>query len=328
MATEEPLLRGGLALRRPTSLALFWACINLYATTVGAGVLSVPICFSYCRSSTLALLLLTGFGVISAASLHFISGAAGRTGASSYLALGERCYGNAGTAAVLWSLLGLLGGAIVQMTIIIVDLTQMLIAKLLGQAPSRALLFASVTIAAVPLCLPRELDQLRFTSSVSVVAILFTCGCIISLSLFGDGEDDGGGGLDGGNTSAMGDGWVLANSDSSGNGWILAMPIFSLAYCSQFQIIEIEAALPKTNRKRLLPHLVHLTMGGACTTYALVGIACYTMLGDRLSYPTPHTPSHLTSHTPSHLPPPPKLSSSASPRDQGTFLPKRAHRFW
>ena len=90
-------------------ISIGWGCVNLFATTVGAGILSVPICFAYCGSFLLALLILIGYGALSAGSLCFIFAAAQHTNARSYLELGGLCFGNVGSAAVLWSLLGLLG---------------------------------------------------------------------------------------------------------------------------------------------------------------------------------------------------------------------------
>ena len=178
-ASAEPLLHASAP--PPPRAPVLWACINLFATSVGAGILSVPICFSYCGTG-LALGLLALACAMSAASLRYIAGAAARTGASSYLALGERCYGEAGAAIVLWSLGALLLGALVMLTIIVIDVAEMIIGKAMpGASPSRAAIAAAVAVVSTPLCLPSELLQLRFASMLSVVAILFTCAVIVSL---------------------------------------------------------------------------------------------------------------------------------------------------
>jgi DNA gyrase/topoisomerase IV subunit A len=44
---------------------------------------------------------------------------------------------------------------------------------------------AIITLGAVPLCLPKQLHALRFLSSASVLAILFSVGCIIGLAVQG-----------------------------------------------------------------------------------------------------------------------------------------------
>ena len=315
---DEPLLSS----EQPPSphLSFLWAVVSLFATTVGAGVLSVPISFAYCGSSYLATLLLLAFCIASAASLRFIAGAARRTGAKSYLSLGTRCFGDAGSAAVTWSLFGLLGGAVVQMIIIVVDLLEML---LIGRGPvgdataSRPYLLVAVVLAATPLCLPHEILQLRFTSSLSVIAILFTCACIVGLALTDDGE-------------GYSESEISAAAPASVS-WVLAMPIFSLAYCSQFNVLDISHTLPKpapppsetasevwiqappralslsipgiptppsstaslqneavkrNDANDLLSHVVHLAMCFAFLAYAIVGIACYTLLGESaLNYP-------------------------------------------
>ena len=101
--------------------------------------------------------------------------------ASSYLTLGERCFGRNGASAVLWSLLGLLGGAFCQITIIVVDLSEMLLAQYVYTAPNatpaRPMVFLIVLLLVYPLCLPRQLLQLSFTSSFSVGYSMSTLLC-------------------------------------------------------------------------------------------------------------------------------------------------------
>ena len=281
----EPLLPTADAPAEDASCGkVFALCISLIATTVGAGVLSVPISYAYVGSVPMGTAMLVFFGVLSAASLRFIDVAANLMNASSYLNLGERCFGRAGASAVLWSLLGLLGGAFVQLSIIVIDLTEMLLAETVYAAtddtPNRFVVTAVVLICAYPLCLPQQLLQLSFTSSLSVGCILFTCFCIISLSL--DGEEAA-------RLAAI----RPADASSSADGaeatpsmWALAMPIFSLAFCSQFQIIEVSQSLPPQSRKAYLPLITYTAMGIACAIYALVGIVCYSMLQESaLNYP-------------------------------------------
>ena len=76
------------------------------------------------------------------------------------------------------------------------------------------------------------------------------------------------------------------NAHTSGAAWPLAMPIFSLAFCSQFQILEISHSLPRASRARHLPRITLIAMGCAFVIYALVGTVCYSMLRDKaLRYP-------------------------------------------
>ena len=263
--------------KRVESLHLLWATINLVATTIGAGILSVPISFAYCGSYALAILLLFAFGVLSAASLRFIAEASDCMAAPSYFALGEACFGASGASAVLWSLLGLLGGAFVQILIVIIDLTEMLIAKWSadGCAPARPVVAFGIAILSVPLCLPTEILELRFISSASVVCILFTCACIVAAAADYAAPQDG-----------RGDEPLLLLPAETGPQWPLALPIYSLAYCSQFQIIDVAKSLPPTHRRAQLSSIVTLAIGLACGLYALVGAVCYSMLGARtLQYP-------------------------------------------
>ena len=176
----EPLLPGTPNQARPSPLNLLWALVNLLATLVGAGMLSLPISFAYCGSAGPAMLLLLFFCALSAASFNFIFGAALRMEAPSYLSLGEMCFGPIGGRAVLISLLALLASAFVQVTIIVIDVWHMLLDKYTSLEPDRLVVTGGVLLLAVPLCLPRELLQLTFASSLSVACSLFTCGSIVS----------------------------------------------------------------------------------------------------------------------------------------------------
>ena len=63
------------------------------------------------------------------------------------------------------------------------------------------------------------------------------------------------------------------------------MPIHSLAYCNQFQILDLESELP-AGQRRFLPLIIAIAMGAACAVYALVGAAGYILLGsETANYP-------------------------------------------
>jgi amino acid permease len=265
----------------PSRWNILWASLNLLATTVGAGMLSLPISFAYCGSALPALMLLGFFGMLSAASFRFIFGAAMRMEqAPSYLALGERCFGSRGSAAVLVSLMALLASAFVQVSIIVIDVAEMLLLRVFEpfeQLPGRVLTTVLVLALVVPLCLPRDLRKLTFASTLSVACSLFTCGSIVTLSLMGEPPElppD----VDGRPRDS-------ASQASTAALWPLAMPIFSLAFCSQFQILDIAYGLHPRQR-RYVPAIIHVTMAIAAGIYALVGFVCFGLLGERaLHYP-------------------------------------------
>ena len=62
--------------------------------------------------------------------------------------------------------------------------------------------------------------------------------------------------------------------------WSLAIPIHALAFCSQFNINDLQNELPPLERP-MLPAVVHTAMGIACVIYALVGTTGYMLLGAR-----------------------------------------------
>ena len=100
---EEPLLSGIKEPQPNAPSRSRAACVNLIATTVGTGVLSIPISFSY-TGLIPGLVILCFFAYLSDASMRFIASASSRMHASSYAELGERVYGRSGRQLVLWSL--------------------------------------------------------------------------------------------------------------------------------------------------------------------------------------------------------------------------------
>jgi hypothetical protein len=62
--------------------------------------------------------------------------------------------------------------------------------------------------------------------------------------------------------------------------WSLGIPIHALAFCSQFNINDLQNELPPLERP-MLPAIVHTAMAIACVIYALVGTTGYMLLGAR-----------------------------------------------
>ncbi len=267
---EEPLLAQDATPTAPSRYTS--ACVNLVATTVGTGVLSIPISFSY-TGLIPGLTILCFFAFLSDASMRFIASASTQMHASSYADLGERVYGRTGRQLVLWSLLALLVGAVVQILICIVDLVEMLSVKAVGIDVSREEVTAIITLGVMPLCMPKQLHSLRFLSSASVLAILFTAGCIIGLAVRESLAAQNGDLL-----PAENDAFAVVLPPSAR--WSLAMPIHALAFCSQFNINDLQNELPPLERP-MLPAVVHTAMGVACAIYALVGATGYMLLGAR-----------------------------------------------
>ena len=260
MSKTEPLLPSEEPPNGSRSRA---ACVNLVATTVGAGVLSIPISFSY-TGLVPGLVILCAFAWLSDASLRYISDASALMNAGSYAELGERVYGVIGRRLVLWSLLALLVGAVIQVMICVIDLIEMLSAKLAGFEASRNQITIGITLITIVSSMPTQLHSLRLLSSVSVLSILFTAGCIVGLAALDAGQDD------------SVPPYALVKPLSTH--WVLAMPIHSLAFCSQFNINDLYNELPPTER---LGGIVHFAIGISLLIYALVGATGYTLLGAR-----------------------------------------------
>ena len=185
---ESPPLQVEQAARARVTVgsASTWSTtVNMLATTIGAVILSVPMTMHYCGLA-ISCLLLGVFALASAISLHYLVHAAELTGASSYVELGSKCFGNRGRVGVLASLLLLLTAAAVTVHIILVDLALLLLRHARPHLSlHRGHIGAVVTVILVPICLPRQLNQLRYFSTASVVAIIATALSVICIPLFG-----------------------------------------------------------------------------------------------------------------------------------------------
>lgn len=134
-------------------------------------------------------------------------------------------------------------------------------------APRRIVVSTLIALLEIPPCLMHDLSSLRFLSTASVLAIIFTVGCIVKLAIATPSEP----------------GWVVATPVSMK--WTLAMPIHLIAYCSQFQINELHQQLPSSQRHRIAT-VIDISMGTAYLIYALVGATGYVLLGSHTArYP-------------------------------------------
>ena len=166
---EDSLLEDSESFRSKKKKAdLFSVTVNLFATTVGACMLSLPLSLDY-AGLWLGSAMVLFFGLVSDRSLIYLVRSARITGSASYYECGARCLGAVGAKAVLVSLGALMFAAGVTVHIILTDIVHVLLPDLLGTAAefARTTVAIGVTVLCVPLCMPRELQQLRWVSSAS-----------------------------------------------------------------------------------------------------------------------------------------------------------------
>ena len=222
---EDSLLEDSESFRSKKKADLFSVTVNLFATTVGACMLSLPLSLDY-AGLWLGSAMVLFFGLVSDRSLIYLVRSARITGSASYYECGARCLGAVGAKAVLVSLGALMFAAGVTVHIILTDIVHVLLPDLLGPAAefARTTVAIGVTVLCVPLCMPRELQQLRWVSSASVCTILLACASVFAIYV----RKSVAGGAP---YAAAGIVHVRLSPIIS-----LAIPIQSLAFCNQFSV--------------------------------------------------------------------------------------------
>ena len=100
---EDSLLEDSESFRSKKKADLFSVTVNLFATTVGACMLSLPLSLDY-AGLWLGSAMVLFFGLVSDRSLIYLVRSARITGSASYYECGARCLGAVGAKAVLVSL--------------------------------------------------------------------------------------------------------------------------------------------------------------------------------------------------------------------------------
>ena len=271
---EDSLLEDSESFRSKKKADLFSVTVNLFATTVGACMLSLPLSLDY-AGLWLGSAMVLFFGLVSDRSLIYLVRSARITGSASYYECGVRCLGAVGAKAVLVSLGALMFAAGVTVHIILTDIVHVLLPDLLGPAAefARTTVAIGVTVLCVPLCMPRELQQLRWVSSASVCTILLACASVFAIYV----RKSVAGGAP---YAAAGIVHVRLSPIIS-----LAIPIQSLAFCNQFSVLELQNELPAALKRRF-HYAVHAALGSAALVYVAFGCVGYLLLGSRVAeYP-------------------------------------------
>eukprot|EP00126_Sphaerothecum_destruens_P007930 Sdes_comp20033_c0_seq1m12820 len=246
-----------------------WSSIgNLTATTMGAGILSLPVSFAYTGYFT-GTLLLVMFAVFSDYSLVLLVKSARLCGAASLEELGFHCFGRVGAFAVKTVLMMLLFGFLIVSVIVVSDSMYPLYRDFLLPLyhPLHAW-FASKAFVSLlsiglmfPLALSRTLSGLRFTSWLAVFSVVYLIFVMVSkftarLSV-----------------SPSASGFQFSSK------FAMALPIQSVAFCSQFNIIPLFDEM-KVSERPLMNKVIHISiLGMGLTGYLLFGVLGYLYFG-------------------------------------------------
>eukprot|EP01135_Chromosphaera_perkinsii_P002591 Nk52_evm107s224 gene=Nk52_evmTU107s224 len=244
-------------------LGTVWGSIgNLAATTMGAGILSLPVSLAYCGLYTgLGLMFL--FAVFSDYSLMLLVRCAKLTNAGSLEEVGEKLYGRVGANIVKTVLLILLFGFMIVSVIVVSDSVMPLWQELpmfVGKGGewyvSKPFITGMCVALMFPLTMSRSLSALKFSSWLAVFSVLYLIFMMVVKFLLK---------------------WEVASDIRGFNfspKFAMAFPIQSVAFCSQFNVIPLYDELQDSHKKHM-GKVIH----GSILLLSLGGYVLFSVLG-------------------------------------------------
>lgn len=253
-------------LRKPSAI------FGLVSTIVGGGVLSLPYAFSQ-TGLVLGASLLVICACASDYTVQLLVECARRTGAETYEELALHAYGRSARVAVVSVIGALTWISTVAYLVLITDMLTPIARDELGLPLHRQGVMLSAAACVCPLCLPRSLQALRFTSVLCVVAVLALAGCIAYRSLtdgyaFAPPPDAAARGID---LRVLV--WP-ASVRAAWHGALHALPIFCVSFLCHFNVLSTHTELHEPSRGRIAA-VVHQTMALCCSLYLAVGVLGY-----------------------------------------------------
>ena len=263
----------------PLREADVWACVvAMLATIIGGGALSVPYAFKLCGLRG-GLLLLALSALASDFALYALCSASRRTGTATLAELAKAAQGPYLENAVVVALFLLCGFVAIAYTRLLRDLLGLFLAPFFQKDAiivDRALVLCA-TFVLFPLSLYRELYRLRYAAFISFggalcVAALFTFRAWPTLTQLGD-------------PTSLGDRARAKlrptpdNSSSLLAVALVALPIMSMSFLCQFNVLSVHARLKKPTRERL-KLLLHTVVAMAFLFYVVFGVAGMIVCAD------------------------------------------------
>lgn len=255
---KEPLTKAAV-------LAMLGSSANLMATSMGTGMLALPIAVYYSGAVT-GTVLIIAMAVLSDISLVFLVKAAKESGTKSLQELGRYYYGPQGELIVNVSLVALLLCASLSVLIAIAELLTPIWRHALQTEDydhwyCREWFVMLLCVAIIyPISIPSNLSPLKWSSSGAVISIFLVFIFMgIRFCQHGVTKDSK---ID-----------LFVDSPIA----TLALPIQGLAYASQFNVVGLYVELEE--HKKHINTVIHCSMVFTCIIYACFGLLGYLYFG-------------------------------------------------
>jgi sodium-coupled neutral amino acid transporter 11 len=232
----------------------------LSATTLGSGLLALPVSFSFV-GYVVALVLLAAGALASHFSINLLLDLALYSNATTYEQLGRAAFPKFGKQLVgLFTFLIIFGGLVSFIDVIGDTLAP--IANQFHGAPSKDLLKVLVAVPVIlPLCLLKDISMLEKTSAFAVIIIIFFSGVVVVTGIISLSNETGyvNGEWEHPPHPAI---WDTSNTlFGLPKGLFESFPIISLAYTCHFTVFPIWANLKGATRKESLVNMRKVSLG-------------------------------------------------------------------
>eukprot|EP00448_Togula_jolla_P042143 CAMPEP_0170568560 /NCGR_PEP_ID=MMETSP0224-20130122/5_1 /TAXON_ID=285029 /ORGANISM="Togula jolla, Strain CCCM 725" /LENGTH=428 /DNA_ID=CAMNT_0010890505 /DNA_START=69 /DNA_END=1355 /DNA_ORIENTATION=- len=244
------------------------AAVNLAATAMGTGVLTLPFAFGRCGVAR-CLALLAILAVTTDVSLMLLVRAGRHLNIKTFSGTTRRLFGDTGCTAFQVMTVSILFLALTAMQRVVLDLFPIFCEEMLKLAPGTVrpdITVALVNLGVLAACLSKSFHSLRFTSGAALLCLAPFVAAIV------------------GKASAA---VVLGKAASIGavqgaastEGLLLAPPLLASSLCCHFSVLDIDSELNPRHRERIYGVIHTVSLIVLPLTYALVGVSGVLLFG-------------------------------------------------
>lgn len=239
--------------------SLSWV-INFANSVVGVGVLAMPYCFYQC-GILLASLMILSAATLTKCTCEFLLRSASYTRRTTFEQIAYHIYGRLGKLVTEISIIGLLLGTLVAFQVVIGDLAPAIIHNTFGLQESwtlRTVIMIASCGLIIPISLMRNVSSLASLNAISMTFYMFFIFVIVCFAL---------------PSIYLKDWWNKVNFWNF-SAFFQCLPIISIAFTCQAQVLVMYSALPDPNMK-VMTEIINKAINLVAGIYITVGTFGY-----------------------------------------------------
>lgn len=244
------------------------SAINLAATAMGTGVLTLPYAFAQC-GPVRSLLLLAVLAVTTDITLVLLVRTGRSMGLTSFGAIMRKLFGDVGSRGFEAMMATVLFLALTAMQRVVLDLLPMSLEEALSMRSGSVdpvMVSGVVNIMVLAACLSRNYHSLRFTSGAALICLVPFIAALLQKAL----------------AAAFDPATALpppVSMSASLEGALLAAPLLASSLCCHFSILDIDNELEARHRDKIYGVIHGVSLGVLPAVYAAVALAGVSLFG-------------------------------------------------